>query len=32
MELNETGLEGMDWITLAQEMASGGIVMKMVIN
>jgi hypothetical protein len=32
MELKGTGLEGMDWIKLAQERASGGAVMKMVIN
>lgn len=32
MGLKETGLEGMDWINLAQERASGGVVMKMIIN
>ena len=32
MELKETGLEGMQWINLAHERASGGVVMKMVIN
>jgi len=32
MELKETGLEGMHWINLAQERASDGVAMKMVIN
>jgi hypothetical protein len=32
MKLKETGLKGMEWINLAQERASGGVVMKMIIN
>jgi len=32
MELKETGLEGMARINLAQDRASGGVVMKMVNN
>ena len=32
MEIKETVLEGIDWINLAQERASGTVVMKMLIN